>query len=74
MGPEDDLGRTSEALFLAKRASRELRVKSAPLPYWTDASGPRDSRTVGALEAHPERRGGVVRSCAPGRVREVPSA
>jgi hypothetical protein len=57
MGREDDPGRTSETLLLAKRAGRGLRVKSAPFLYWTDASSPGDSRIVGALETDPEGRG-----------------
>ena len=32
---------------------------SALFLYWKDASGPRDSRIVGALGADPEGRGGV---------------
>jgi hypothetical protein len=57
MGREDDPGRKSEILFLAIRASGGLRVKSAPFLYWTDASGPRVSRTAGALDADPEEEG-----------------
>jgi hypothetical protein len=60
MGREDDLGRTSKTLFLASRASRGLRVRSAPFVYWTDISGPRVRRTVGALDADPEGAGGGV--------------
>jgi hypothetical protein len=74
MGREDDLDRTSDTPFLDNRASGGLRVISVLFLYLKDASDPRDSRTVGALEADPEGRGGVGRSCAPGRVREVPSA
>ena len=54
MGREDDPGRTSETLFLDNRASRGLRGKSAPFLYWTEASVPRDSWTIGALDADPE--------------------
>jgi hypothetical protein len=57
MGREDDPGRTKEIPFLDNRASRGLRVKSAPLLYWTDASGPRVRRTVGALDAVLRGRG-----------------
>jgi hypothetical protein len=56
MGREDGPSRTSEALFLANRASGGLRVKSAPFLYWTDASVPRVSRTFGTFEADPEGR------------------
>ena len=56
-GSEDGSSRTSEALILANRASRGLRVGSAPFLYWTDTSGPRVSRTVGALDADPEGLG-----------------
>ena len=64
MGREDDMDRTSETLLLANRASGELRVISVLFLYLKDASGPRDSRTVGALEADPEGRG-VVRKSDP---------
>jgi hypothetical protein len=57
MGREDGQSRTSEALFLANRASRGLRVKSAPFLYWTNTSSPRVRRTVGALETDPEGAG-----------------
>lgn len=57
MGREDDPGRTSETLFLANRASRGLRVKSAPLLYYTGASGPCVRRAAGVLEADPEGAG-----------------
>jgi len=53
MGREDDPCRTSEILFLANRASGGLRVKSVSFLYWTEASDPRVSRTVGALERIP---------------------
>jgi hypothetical protein len=56
-GSEDGSSRTSEALILANRASRGLRVGFAPFLYWTDTSGPRVSRTVGALDADPEGLG-----------------
>jgi hypothetical protein len=62
MRREDDLDRTSDTPFLDNRASGGLRVISVLFLYWKDASGPRDSRTVGALETDPEGRGGVVRS------------
>ena len=39
-GSEDGPSRTSEAFFLANRASRGLRVRSAPFVYWTDTSSP----------------------------------
>jgi hypothetical protein len=73
MGREDDPGRTSETLFLANRASRGMRVKSAPFLYWTDASGPRVSRTVGALDADPEGVGRGSRSSHPGLLLEARS-
>ena len=57
MGHENDPRRISETSFLAIRASGGLRVRSAPLFYWTNASSPRVSRTVGALDADPERVG-----------------
>jgi hypothetical protein len=57
MGREDDPGRTKEIPFLDNRASRGLRVKSAPLLYWTDASGPRVRRAAGAFDADPEEAG-----------------
>jgi hypothetical protein len=56
-GSEDGPSRTSEALFLASRASRGLRVRSAPFLYWTVISGPRVSRIVGAVEADLEEAG-----------------
>ena len=61
-GSEDGSSRTSEALILANRASGGLRVKSAPFLYWTDTSGPRVRRNVGALDADPEGAGEGIRS------------
>ena len=57
MGREDDPGQTSETLILDNSASGGLRVKSVPVLYWTDASGPRVRRSVGVIEADPEGAG-----------------
>jgi hypothetical protein len=43
--------------FLDNRASGGLRVISVLVLYLKDASGPRDSRTAGALDADPDGRG-----------------
>jgi hypothetical protein len=57
MGREDGPSRASEPLFPVDRASRGLRVKSAPFLYWTDTSSPGVRRTVGIIEADPEGAG-----------------
>ena len=57
MGREDDPGRTSNIPFLDNRASGGLRVISVLFLYLKDASGPRDSRAAGAIEADPEGAG-----------------
>jgi hypothetical protein len=56
-GSEYGPSRTLEALFLANRASRGLKVRSAPFLYWTDTSSLRVRRTVGTLDAGSEGAG-----------------
>ena len=72
MGREDDLDRTSDTPFLDNRASGGLRVISVLFLYLKDASGPGDSRTVGALDTTPEGEGS--RSSHPGLLPEARSA
>ena len=70
-GSEDGPSRTSEAYFLANRASRGLMVRSAPFVYWTDTSSSRVRRTVGILDAELEGVGKGSRRSHPGLLPET---
>jgi hypothetical protein len=59
-GSEDGPSRTSEAHFLAHRASRGLRARAGGICLVEKRRGPHLRRRVGTLDAEPEGVGGGV--------------